>query len=52
MAADFPEHYEKFMDAFRFIKDVALDWDNIKYLKPNREYGNGRLCSKEKITGL
>lgn len=33
MAADFPEHYEKFMDAFRFIKDVALDWDNSKYLE-------------------
>ena len=26
MAADFPEHYEKFMDAFQFIKDVDIDW--------------------------
>ena len=27
MAADYPEHYERFMDAFQFIKDVAVDWD-------------------------
>lgn len=33
MAADFPEHYEQFMDAFQFIKDVALDWDETKYLE-------------------
>lgn len=33
MAADFPEHYEKFMDAFQFIKDVAVDWDDSKYLE-------------------
>ncbi|NDV95342.1 glycoside hydrolase family 97 protein [Dysgonomonas sp. 521] len=33
MAADFPEHYERFMDAFQFIKDVALDWDDSKYLE-------------------
>jgi len=33
MAADFPETYEKFMDAFQFIKDVALDWDQSKYLE-------------------
>ncbi len=32
MAADFPEHYEKYMDAFRFIKDVAVDWDDSRYL--------------------
>ena len=32
MAADFPEHYEKFMDAFQFIKDVDLDWIQSKYL--------------------
>ncbi|MCX2740862.1 glycoside hydrolase family 97 protein [Pontibacter sp. M82] len=28
MAADLPENYERFPDAFQFIKDVALDWDN------------------------
>lgn len=33
MAADFPEHYERFMDAFQFIKDVSIDWDNSKYLE-------------------
>ena len=32
MAADFPEHYEKFQDAFQFIKDVAVDWKQSKYL--------------------
>lgn len=33
MAADFPETYEKYSDAFQFIKDVAVDWDNSKYLE-------------------
>ena len=33
MAADFPEHYEQFMDAFQFIKDVAVDWDQSIYLE-------------------
>ena len=33
MAADFPEHYEPFMDAFQFIKDVAVDWDKSLYLQ-------------------
>lgn len=33
MAADFPETYEKFMDAFQFIKDVALDWEKSVYLE-------------------
>ncbi len=32
MAADFPEHYEPFMDAFQFIKDVAVDWDTSIYV--------------------
>ena len=32
MAADFPEHYEKFIDAFQFIKDVDLDWVQSRYL--------------------
>lgn len=32
MAADLPENYEKHMDAFQFIKDVALDWDDTKVL--------------------
>lgn len=33
MAADFPENYERFADAFQFIKDVAVDWDDSKYLE-------------------
>jgi hypothetical protein len=33
MAADLPESYEKHMDAFQFIKDVAVDWDDSKYLE-------------------
>lgn len=32
MAADLPQHYEKFMDAFQFIKDVAVDWSESRYL--------------------
>jgi alpha-glucosidase len=33
MAADLPEHYERFMDAFQFIKDVAVAWDETRYLE-------------------
>ncbi len=33
MAADLPENYEKHMDAFQFIKDVAVDWDDTKILQ-------------------
>ncbi len=33
MAADLPENYARFMDAFQFIKDVALDWDQSWYLE-------------------
>lgn len=33
MAADLPENYEKYADAFQFIKDVAVDWDDSKYLE-------------------
>ena len=33
MAADLPENYEKYADAFQFIKDVALDWQESKYLE-------------------
>lgn len=32
MAADLPENYEAKMDAFQFIKDVAVDWDDSKIL--------------------
>ncbi|MBP1665107.1 MAG: hypothetical protein H6Q19_2247 [Bacteroidetes bacterium] len=33
MAADLVENYEKKMDAFQFIKDVAVDWDDTRYLE-------------------
>ncbi|MBD0835265.1 glycoside hydrolase family 97 protein [Aestuariibaculum suncheonense] len=33
MAADLPENYNKFLDAFQFIKDVAVDWDKSVYLE-------------------
>ena len=33
MAADLPENYARFMDAFQFIKDVAVDWDRSLYLQ-------------------
>ncbi len=33
MAADYPEHYEQHMDAFQFIKDVAVDWDESRYIE-------------------
>ncbi len=33
MAADLPEHYEKYDDAFQFIRDVAVDWSDSKYIE-------------------
>lgn len=33
MAADLPEHYAKYDDAFQFIRDVAVDWDDSHYLE-------------------
>lgn len=33
MAADLPEHYEKHMDAFQFIKDVPVEWERSVYLE-------------------
>ena len=33
MAADLPENYERYPDAFQFIKDVAVDWQESKYLE-------------------
>ena len=32
MAADLPENYAKFDDAFQFIRDVAVDWDDTRIL--------------------
>ena len=33
MAADLPENYNRFLDAFQFIKDVAVDWDESQYIE-------------------
>ena len=33
MACDLPQNYERFMDAFQFIKDVPVDWKDSKYLE-------------------
>lgn len=33
MAADLPENYKKYDDAFQFIRDVAVDWSDSKYLE-------------------
>lgn len=33
MAADTPDNYMKYYDAFQFIKDVAIDWDRSLYLE-------------------
>ncbi|WP_306571298.1 glycoside hydrolase family 97 protein [Segatella buccae] len=33
MVADLPENYAKYMDAFQFIKDVACNWDDSRYLE-------------------
>lgn len=33
MAADLPENYEQHLDAFKFIEDVAVDWDDTKILE-------------------
>ena len=32
MAADLPENYEKYSDAFQFIRDMAIDWDDSRYI--------------------
>lgn len=50
MAADLPENYERFMDAFQFIKDVALDWERSIYLEAEpAEYVT--VARKAKHTG-
>ncbi|MCS5490224.1 glycoside hydrolase family 97 protein [Algoriphagus limi] len=38
MAADYPENYMRFPDAFKFIKDVALDWEKSVYLEAEPGY--------------
>lgn len=50
MAADFPETYTRFADAFQFIKDVADDWQTSKYLEAEPGYYL-TIARKAKTTG-
>lgn len=50
MAADLPENYNRFLDAFQFIKDVALDWQTSKYLEAEPGYYL-TIARKAKNTG-
>ena len=45
MACDLPENYDRFPDAFQFIKDVPVDWSDSKYLEaePNQYITVARL---------
>lgn len=47
MVADYPENYERFPDAFQFIKDVAVDWDKSVYLEAE-PYEYLTIARKEK----
>ncbi|WP_264548402.1 glycoside hydrolase family 97 protein [Flavobacterium sp. N2820] len=38
MAADLPENYNRFLDAFQFIKDVPIEWSTSKYLEAEPGY--------------
>ena len=38
MAADLPEHYNRFLDAFQFIKEVPVEWATTKYLEAEPGY--------------
>lgn len=49
MAADLPENYEKYADAFRFIKDVAIDWDESRYL--DAEPGEYIIAARKEKNG-
>lgn len=48
MAADLPENYQRFSDAFQFIKDVAVDWSDSKYIEaePGRYITVARKAKK------
>ena len=50
MAADLPENYNRFPDAFQFIKDVAIDWQDSKYLEAEPGYYL-TIARKAKTTG-
>jgi len=50
MVADLPENYDRFPDAFQFIKDVAIDWQDSKYLEAEPGYYL-TIARKAKTTG-
>ena len=50
MAADLPENYNRFPEAFQFIKDVAIDWQDSKYLEAEPGYYL-TVARKAKTTG-
>ena len=47
MAADYPENYDRFTDAFQFIKDVPVEWDKSIYLEAE-PYEYLTIARKEK----
>ncbi|TRX21653.1 glycoside hydrolase family 97 protein [Flavobacterium franklandianum] len=50
MAADIPDNYNRFPDAFQFIKDVAVDWDNSYILEAEPgDYITIARKAKEKV---
>ena len=52
MAADLPENYDRFLDAFQFIKDVAIDWEKSWYLEAEpMEYLTMPVRRKAKTNG-
>lgn len=59
MAADIPESYERYADAFQFIKDVAIDWERSVYLEAEpghyitiaRKAKKGAKCNGEWFVG-
>lgn len=45
MACDLPAHYDKYPDAFQFIKDVAVDWETTKV--PDAEIGEYLIVARK-----
>ncbi len=50
MAADLPENYERYMDAFRFIRDVAVDWEDNRVIAA--EPGDYLVIARKGKNGL
>ena len=54
MAADLPENYERFPDAFQFIKNVAMEWSESRYLEaePFEYVTTARRIPETGLSGL